>query len=279
MPKTVYYNGKYYKKGRAVLPISDRSIFFGDAVYDAMVGHGGGIFLLDDHLERLLSNARRLGIVCNYTIAQLRAILFNVAKKSKLEEYFLYIQLSRCSDERSHAYPASHKASLLVTAKGISMPRPEKRLKLITVEDRRYGFCDVKTVNLLPNVIAAHTAESVGCDEAIFVRDGVVTECAHSNLSIIRDGAIQTHPDSRFILPGIAKKRLLAVAAEIGISAVERPFSAGELFDADEVIITSTTKICLAACEINGKPVGGRDQCLLKKLQERLFSEYTSWTM
>ena len=279
MPKIVYYNGKYHKKGRAVLPISDRSIFFGDAVYDAMVGHDGGIFLLQDHIERLLSNARRLGIVCSYTIAQLRAILFNVANKSKLEEYFLYIQLSRCAEERSHAYPTSHKASLLVTAKGFSMTPPERRLKLITAEDQRYGFCDVKTTNLLPNVIASQAAESVGCDEAIFVRDGVVTECAHSNVSIIKDGAIFTHPDSRFILPGIAKKRLLAVAAEFGIPIVERPFSPEELFLADEVIITSTTKICLSACEINGKPVGGKDQDLLKKLQERLFFEYTSWTM
>ena len=260
MPKTVYYTGKYYKNGRAVLPISDRSIFFGDAVYDAMIGHDGGIFLLEDHLERLLSNARRLGIVCNRTIAQLRVILFNVAKKSRLAEYFLYIQLSRCAEERSHAYPETHKTSLLVTAKGFSMPPPERRLKLITVEDKRYGFCDVKTTNLLPNVIASQAAESVGCDEAIFVRDGVVTECAHSNVSIIKDGTLFTHPDSCFILPGIAKKRLLAVAAEIGIPTVELPFSPEELFRADEVIITSTTKICLAACEINGEHVGGNNQ-------------------
>ena len=100
MPKTVFYNGKFYRSGVGVVPLSDRSIFFGDAVYDAMVGRCGGIFLIDEHLERLFSTARRIGIGCNYSIAQLSAILYNVVKKSKLEEYFLYIQLSRCSAER-----------------------------------------------------------------------------------------------------------------------------------------------------------------------------------
>ena len=279
MPKTVFYNGKFYKRGRRILPISDRSIFFGDAVYDAMIGRGGGIFLLDEHLERLLSNAKRIGLVSRYTVAQLRDILYNVVKKSRLSEYFLYIQLSRRSSERAHAYPADHGTALLVTAKEHSMPSPERRLRLISVEDRRYGYCDVKTVNLLPNVMAAHAADSVGCDEAVFVRDGTVTECAHSNISILNGGVLKTHPDSPCILPGIAKKRLLAVASEMGIPTVEEPFTLEELYSADEVLVTSTTKICLAACELGGVPIGGKDAKLLEKIQEKLFSEYTSWSM
>ena len=279
MPKTIFYNGKFYKKGRRILTLFDRSIFFGDAVYDAMIGHGGGIFLLDDHLERLISNAKRIGIVCNHSMAELREILFNVAKKTKLDEYFLYIQLSRCSSERTHSYPSDQGTALLITAKEFKIPPREKRLKLISVEDKRYGYCDVKTVNLLPNVIAAHTAEIAGCDEAVFVRDGRVTECAHSNISIIRDGVIYTHPDSHFILPGIAKKRLLAASSEIGIPVIETPFSLDELTHADEVLVTSTTKICLSANELNGRPIGGKSADLLEKLQNHLFFEYTNWIM
>ena len=216
MPKTVYYNGKFYKKNRAVLPISDRSIFFGDAVYDAMIGHSEKVFLIEEHLERLLTNARRIGLILPYTFEQLQCILLKVVKKSKLEEYFVYIQLSRCSAERAHAYPKEQKTALLITVSPFSPAPPEKRLKLIALEDKRHGFCDVKTVNLLPAVLASHTAASVGCDEAIFVRDGIVTECAHSNIAILKDGVIITHPDSPKILPGIAKKRLLAVATRGG---------------------------------------------------------------
>ena len=279
MPKTVYYNGKFYKKNRAVLPISDRSIFFGDAVYDAIIGHGGGLFLLEEHLERLLTNARRLDLIVPYTFERLCDISYNVVKKSKLEEYFLYIQLSRCAPERAHAYPYEQKTTLLITVSPFVLAPPEKRLKLITAEDKRYGFCDVKTVNLLPAVLASHRAASVGCDEAIFVRDGVVTECAHSNIAILKDRVIITHPDSPKILPGIAKKRLLSVAVSEGIEVCERPFSVDELFSADEVLVTSTTKICLAACEINGSLVGGKDGKILQKLQEKLFFEYKNYIM
>jgi D-alanine transaminase len=106
------------------------------------------------------------------------------------------------------------------------------------------------------------------------VRDGVVTECAHSNIAILKDGVIITHPDSPKILPGIAKKRLLSVAASEGIEVCERPFAVDELFSADEILVTSTTKICLSACEINGCVVGGKDGKILQKLQETLFFEY-----
>ena len=279
MPKAVYYNGKYYKKGQAVIPTTDRSIFFGDAVYDAMIGRRGRLFLCQEHLRRLLSNAKKIGLPIAHTIEQLRDISYNVVKRSKLSEYFLYIQLSRCSEERVHAYPKEQKCSLLITVKPYLPPTPEMRLKLVTAEDRRYGLCNIKTVNLLPAVLASHAAETVGCDEAVFVRDGAVTECAHSNIAIIKDGAIITHPDSPYILPGIAKSRLLAVAVELGVPIEERAFSPEELASADEVLVTSTTKICLAACELNGRPVGGRAEELCSSLQKKLFAEYAFWTM
>ena len=279
MPKTVFYNGKFYGKRSAVIPICDRSIFFGDAVYDAVIGHDGGLFLLDEHLERLITNAKRLDLPTPYTIERLRSISYNVVKKSKLREYFLYIQLSRCSEERTHAYPSSQGASLLMTVSPFSLSPPEKRLKLVTTADKRYGFCNVKTVNLLPAVIASHGAEAAGCDEAIFVCDGFITECAHSNIAILKDNVLITHPDSPKILPGIAKKHLLFAAHDEGIGVVERPFSTEELFSADEVLITSTTKICLAACEVNGMTIGGKAGKTLEILQKKLFSEYANWTM
>jgi D-alanine transaminase len=278
MPKTVFYNGKFYGKGKAVIPICDRAIFFGDAVYDAVIGHDGGLFLLDEHLERLISNAKMIDLTIPYTIERLRSISYNVVKKSKLREYFLYLQLSRCSEERTHAYPSSQSASLLITVSPFSLSPSEKRLKLVTTADKRYGFCNIKTVNLLPAVIASHGAEAAGCDEAIFVRDGFVTECAHSNIAILKDGVLITHPDSTKILPGIAKKHLLSTARAEGIDVEERPFSTEELFSADEVIVSSTTKLLLSAESIDGKTVGGGDGKRFAVLQAAVCEEFNNYT-
>lgn len=279
MPKTVYYNGKFYKKGQPVIPIYDRSVFFGDAVYDAIIGRNGKLFLHDEHFARLSDNAKRLDIPMPYSAEELCDISYNVVKKSKLPEYFLYIQLSRCSEERVHAYPNQQTSSLLVTANCFSLKPKETRLRLITTEDKRYGFCNIKTVNLLPAVLASKSAETLGCDEAVFVREGVVTECAHSNISILKDGCLITHHDCERILPGIAKKHLLSACKKLGIEVIERPFSLEELRACDEALVTSTTKLCLPASELDGEMVGGKDAKLLQAIQNYLFSEYAIWTM
>lgn len=279
MPKTVYYNGKFYKNGAPVLSIYDRSIFFGDAVYDAIIGRGGGLFLHEEHLARLYDNARLLDIPLPYSSDTMLDILYKVIKKSELSEYFLYVQLSRCTDERVHSYPESAFSSLLVTVSPFSLKPMSTGLKLMSAEDKRYGFCNIKTVNLLPAVLASKSAEKNGCDEAVFVRDGFVTECAHSNISILKDGCLITHHDCERILPGIAKKHLLSACRTLGVEVIERPFSFDELRDCDEALVTSTTKLCLPAAELDGKKIGGKSHELLLKIQNYLFSEYANWTM
>ena len=279
MPKTVYYNGNFYNDGEAVIPLSDRSIFFGDAVYDAMIGRGEKIFLCEDHIKRLIRNAERLRIPVPHALSSLEDILYNVVKNSQLDEFFLYVQLSRCFDERIHAYPDSQYSSLLITASEYTLPSRKKRLKLLSTEDERYGFCDVKTVNLLPAVLASRLATEAACDEAVFHRGEVVTECAHSNISILKNGRLITHPDGKRILPGISKKHLLSACESLGVPYDERPFTLGELFDCDEALVTSTSKICLAASSLDGVPIGGKDQRLLKLLQNYMFEEYAFWTM
>ena len=279
MPKTVYYNGKFYENGEPVLPISDRSVFFGDAVYDAIIGRGGGLFLHEEHFTRLSENAGRLNIPMPYSPKELCDILYNVVKKANLPEYFLYIQVSRCSEERLHAYPDGCSSSLLITVSDFALKPMETRLRLVSAEDRRYGFCNIKTVNLLPAVLASKSAETLGCDEAVFIRNGFVTECAHSNISILKNGRLITHHDCERILPGIAKKRLLSVCRSMGIEVAERPFSLDELRGCDEALVTSTTKLCLPASELDGESIGGKDGKLLRDIQNHLFSEYANWTM
>jgi len=279
MPSTVYYNGEFYKNGRAVLPISDRSIFFGDAVYDAIIGRRGRLFLGDEHFDRLISNAARIGLENIPLKDKLRETSYNVVKKSRLTDFFLYVQLSRCAPERIHAYADGLKSALLLTVSPFSLKPKETRLSLITEEDRRYGFCDVKTVNLLPAVLASRKALLQGRDEVVLHRGDTVTECAHSNVSILKNGQLITHQDCNLILPGISKRHLILAAKSLGIEVEERPFTLEELFSADEVLITSTSKLCLAASDIDGKEVGGKDAQTLRKLQDFIFAEYAIWTM
>jgi D-alanine transaminase len=150
-------------------------------------------------------------------------------------------------------------------------------MRLITVEDRRHGYCDIKTIDLLPAVLASTKAENCGCDEAIFVRNGIVTECEKSNISIIKQGRLITHPITSEILPGITRRHLLSICAEISIPVSEDYFTPIDLINADEVIITSTTKLCRSAVSIDGFAVGGKDTKLKNAISNRMLDEYKSF--
>ncbi len=268
-----YYGEKYGKLDEISLPLSDRSLFFGDAIYDAAIGYGGGLLFLEEHLARFRSNAERLGFRDIPSTDELSKIFKRLIALSGLREYFLYFQLSATSPSRRHSRGDAGSA-LLATLTPYTPPSPEKKLRLITYPDRRYGYCDIKTVNLWPAVLASCAAEEAGADEAVFYFGNTVTECAHSNISILKDGTLITHPTNERILPGITRAHLILAARRANIAVLERPFTLAELFSADEVLISSTSKFCLTACEINGRTVGGGDEIRANLLKESLFSEY-----
>ena len=271
-----YYNGHFGKYEDIAVPLSDRAIFFGDGVYDAMIGARGRIFLLNEHIERLYKNAERLGIVPPVSREELCRILSEVALRSGLREYFLYAQISRGKARRAHSAIGA-VTNLLVTATALSLPSPDRRLDLITTEDLRYGYCDIKTVNLLPAVLASSAAEEAGADEAVFCKGEIITECAHSNISILKDGRLITHPISPRILPGITRRHLIDAADRLGIPVCERAFTKAELFSADEVIVSSTTKLVLAAKSIDGRLVGGGDGETFSLLQGAVCEEFNNF--
>lgn len=135
----------------------------------------------------------------------------------------------------------------------MEFPDLKKRIGLSSTEDTRFLHCDIKTLNLLPAVMAAQKAQEEGCQECVFHRGEVVTECSHSNISILKDGVLRTHPLDRYILPGIARKHLLMAAVRRNIPIDERPFTMDELRQADEVLVTSSSKLCLVAGQLEGR--------------------------
>jgi len=252
MPYNAYYNGIYTNIDDLKLPLTDRSIFFGDGIYDAALCVGEKIFMLQEHIERFISNAKHLNIPLPLEKEQICDVLNKLASKNTYGTCFLYFQLSRYSARRVHSYEDTAKSNFLATVSEITLSPPTHALKLITLPDIRYEMCNIKTLNLLPSVLASKKATVLGADEAVFYRGDTVTECSHSNIHIIKNHKLKTHPINNRILPGISRKHLLMTAKRIGIEVEETAFTLDELRYADEVIVTSTSKLALRASEVDG---------------------------
>ncbi len=246
MSTFAYYNGEFGAFEDIRIPLSDRAVFFGDGVYDAALGAGNKIFLLDRHIDRFLGNAKRLKIKFDLDSEALEKILYSVVNKCNFDCFFLYFQLSRALPERVHSNLLSPSSNLLVTVRRCEVPNLAP-MKLHIMEDLRYFYCDIKTLNLLPQTLYASEAEARGCDECILHRFNIVTECSHSNISIIKDGVLYTHPKSRLILPGITRESILSFCEGCGIPFKEIPFSLKELYDADDIIVSSTSRLACPA--------------------------------
>ena len=273
MASSVYYNGEILPREKARIPLSDRAIFFGDGIYDAALSVNGKIVWEDDHVERFFNNAKALSLEPKITEKELKEILHLMVEKSNFDTAFLYFQLSRNSESRVHSAVGTNKSNLLVTIENFTLQNPTKKLSLITYPDKRYGYCNLKTLNLLPSVLAATEAEKSGCDEAVFVREGVITECSRSNIFIVKNGCLKTHPTTEHILPGIARKKVINAAKKLGFEVFETAFTKEDLMLADEIMITSTTKLCLAANIIDEKKAGREKTPITESIYGELYKE------
>ncbi len=269
-----YYNGEFDLTESIKIPLNDRCIYFGDGIYDAAIGCNGRIFLLDEHVQRFLSNAKKIKLGSIPTYGELTKILNDVVRQADIPEFFLYFQLSRNASGRTHSAVGANSSNLLITVSETTVRENGSPISLITEEDKRYFMCDIKTLNLLPAVIASTRAELSDCEEAVFHRGVTVTECAHSNISILKSGILFTHPQSNTILPGITRRHMLIACERLGIPYREQAFTLDELFSADEIIVTSTSKLCRTANKINGIPVGEKDAINSSKISAFLYKEY-----
>ncbi len=268
----VYYNGKLGNFRGMSVPLSDRAIFFGDGVYDAVLGRGAVPYLLDKHIERLLQNADKLKIPFKMSGDELCELIFSLIKESGLSDFFLYLQITANADERRHAPRDEDKSNLLISIKDFTPIK--KDLKLISFPDVRQRFCYIKSLNLLGSVMASEAAHSALSDEAVFIRDGYVTECSHSNIFIVKDSVLFTHPTDEKILPGIMRSELLKTARSLGIECRETAFSLSELLDADDVLITSTSKLTLRATSLDGCKIGGKNSEIGDELMAHMFKDF-----
>lgn len=274
-----YYNGKYDEIDKIMIPMSDRSHWFGDGVYDATCARNYKIMAIDEHVDRFFNSARLLNINLGFTKEYLKDLLNELVQKLDDDELFVYWQATRGGNGlRSHNYDKEQKANLWITICPEEITDKDKEYKLTSMEDTRFLHCNIKTLNLIPSVVAYQHAKENNCDETVFHRGDIVTECAHSNVHIIKDKKFITHPADEYILPGIARAHLLKACKALNIEVEERTFTVDELINADEVIVSSSGDLCIRATEFEGKAVGKKDSDTFDRLKEYIYQEWLECT-
>jgi D-alanine transaminase len=276
MSELVWINGRVVPMGEARVGIEDRGFQFADGVYEVIRLYDGKPFTLDRHLQRLANSAKGIKLAVPQSSSALESEIESFVERAGISEGMIYLQLTRGESERNHAFPNCEPTLLFFVRALDPLPEPGTGagVKLITVVDERWKRCWIKSIALLPNVLAKNEALDGGADEAVFVEDGIVTECSSSNLFIVHGDHVLTHPVGNKVLPGVTRAVLLDIAPSIGIRIEERAIKEAEAAGADEVFITSTTREISWASKWNGQTIGsGRCGPITQKLHEALRGE------
>ncbi len=260
--------------------MNDRAVYFGDGVYDMAYVRNGICFAMQDHIDRFFNSCKLMEIDPSMTKEALAGLLNGLIARldSDIKDAMIYFQMSRGTAVRKHAFPdPAVPANLLAYLQGFTAELG-REFRLITAEDTRFAHCNIKSLNLIPNVMATQRAKEAGCDECVLHRGAYVTECAHSGLSVLKGGRLVTTPLSEWILPSITRKHLLQICRELSVPIEERPYTVSELMNADEIIVTSSLTLFSRVFEIDGMPVGGHDLPLFQKLNEAYMDRFKSET-
>lgn len=269
----VYLNGEFVPYAKALIPVEDRGNLFADGVYEVVRLYGGRPLAMQAHMERLERSAAEIRLP-EVDYAALAKAALELAARNKVGDGTLYIHISRGAAPRNHLFPQGVQPTVFVTARGLARPEAsyrEEGVACITTPDIRWHRCDIKTVGLLPNVLAKQAARDAGAFDAIFIRDdGVVTEATSANVFAVADGQIVTHPENNLILPGITRRLVLALAQEAGIPAAFRAIVNDELATVDELFISGTTTEVMPVVRVDGRPVGdGRPGPVTRRIIEK----------
>ena len=263
MSRIAYVNGRYVPMSTASIHIEDRGFQFGDAVYDVWFYFRGALADYSGHLERLKRSLGEIEMTLPISDPALHQILLRVARLNRLKEGIVYIQVSRGAAPREHGFPdILVKPTLVITAKPVSFVRIEERARtgvaVVTCPDERWARCDIKTVNLLPNVLAKQAAKRAGAYEAWLVdADGQVTEGTSTTAWIINDNkTVQTRTLDHHVLPGVTRESLLRIIAASGYRLIEEGFTPSDVLVAREAFLTSATNFVMPVISLDGKPVG-----------------------
>jgi D-alanine transaminase len=279
----VYLNGAFVDAADAKISVLDRGFIFGDGVYEVWRVIEGKLFEHGRHDRRLKRGLKTTEITySDKDVEALAGVAARLLKDNDMlrGEGTFYVEITRGAAPRTHAYPpVGTKPSVLAMVSKFEVPHAmrEAGAKCITDTDVRWLRCDVKTVQLLPNVMSKQKAAAAGAMEAIYVRDGIVTEGTHTSVLGVVDGTLVTHPLGPLILPSVTREIVLEIAREQGVPVRERPFTKDEMFELDELFVSGTTTDVTPIVEVDGKRIGsGKPGPVSKQLyaglQARLYA-------
>ncbi|MEX2583358.1 MAG: aminotransferase class IV [Gemmatimonadota bacterium] len=281
----VYLDGQYLPKDQATVSVDDRGFLFGDGVYEVTRAIGGRLFEEEGHWERLRMGLGELAIVADrIDRGKIREIYEHLLEENGHtapdSDATVYLQITRGCAPRSHAFPGPGCVpTIYAFASPFRIPTDLRRsgVDAIAHPDIRWARCDIKTINLLPNVVAKQRAVEAGAWEAVLFRDGAITEGSSTNVFGVLDGELRTYPTSNYILPGITRDVILQLARELNIPIRERPIFANEVSRLEELFVTGTTTDVQPIVRLDGRPigdgvVGGVARTLQEALMERMGS-------
>lgn len=254
----VLYDDKIVDRDQVSIDMEDRGYNFGDGIYEVVYIYGGKPFSMKEHYARFADSAAKLEMKLPYTIETMTELSERLIEKNKIHNGIIYIQMTRGASSRNHLY--EREAACLITGFARKMDPPEMAqqngIKTYLTDDIRWLRCDIKSLNLLGNTMAKRAAADHDCTEAILHREGTCTEGSSSNLFIVKDKTLYTHPATNLILNGITRQHILSIAREAGMSVKEQTFTTEELIIADEVFISSTTMEIAPVISIEGQKSG-----------------------
>jgi len=268
----VYFNTQYIPKEDVKISPDDRGFLFADGVYEVIRAYKGYMFRIDLHLERLARGLQELRIE-GLDMESLAEISETLIQRNKLnEDATVYIQITRGAAPRKHTFPkTATPPTIYLSASSVHPPLEawEEGAKAILTPDIRWTRCDIKSVSLLPNILASQEAVEAGAEEAIFVRNGAITEGSHTNVCAVFDGQLLTHPKNNYILPGVTREVVLPLCSELDIPIKETPIQETELPKADEVMLLGTTTEVMPIVQVNDWQVAdGKPGPITRKLQQ-----------
>ncbi|UXR68346.1 D-amino-acid transaminase [Staphylococcus pasteuri] len=273
----VFINGEFLNQDEAKVSYEDRGYVFGDGIYEYIRAYEGKLFTVKEHFERFLRSANEIGLDLTYTVDELIELVRKLLEVNDVKNGGIYIQATRGVAPREHSFPTPPvKPVIMAFTKSYDRPYEdlENGIYTMTTEDIRWLRCDIKSLNLLGNVLAKEFAVKYNASEAIQHRGETVTESASSNVYAIKDGKIYTHPINNFILNGITRRVIKWISEDKNIPFIEETFTVDFLKNADEVIISSTSAEVMPVVKIDGEDVGdGKVGTVTRQLQEG-FNQY-----
>ena len=260
MPEIAYVNGEFLPLERAMVHVEDRGFQFADGIYEVVRTYGGKAFATDEHVARLFRSLEAIELKAPLTAEDLKSVIQEGIQRSGFAEAIVYLQITRGRAPRHRGMPKDAKPTMVMTVRELPAPATKLRengIAVITLPEFRWARCDIKSIALLPSVLAYHAAKTAGANDAIFVdEDDTVNEATAGNVFVVAQGRLRTPPKSMHILSGVTRDKLLLASGKAGIETIEERITKSELYAADEIFLTSTTAEVVPVVTVDGKQIG-----------------------